>query len=138
MKNTGILFANDFNVSIKYVYYLFVFQKARLKSVVGNIHRMGVKNTIISHLDGADFAKIQKQSFDRVLLDAPCSGTGVIWKDPTVKSSKNEEDIKERFVTQRRLLLAAIDSVDANSKSGGIVVYSTCSVLVSQMFEDIF
>jgi 16S rRNA C967 or C1407 C5-methylase (RsmB/RsmF family) len=39
---------------------------------------MGVKNAIVSNLDGADFAKIQKQSFDRVLLDAPCSGTGVM------------------------------------------------------------
>lgn len=92
---------------------------------------MGVKNCIVSNLDGAEFAKIQKQSFNRVLLDAPCSGTGVVWKDPSVKSSKDEDDIKERFVTQRRLLLAAIDSVDANSKTGGVVVYSTCSVLVS-------
>jgi len=119
MKNTGLLFANDFN-------------KDRLKAVVGNLHRMGVKNSIVSNLDGAEFAKIQKQSFDRVLIDAPCSGTGVVWKDPSVKSSKDEEDIKGRYMTQRRLLLAAIDSVDANSKTGGIVVYSTCSVLVEE------
>ncbi|KAI6184159.1 SAM-MT-RSMB-NOP domain-containing protein [Aphelenchoides bicaudatus] len=119
MKNTGILFANDFN-------------RARLKAVVGNLHRMGVKNSVVSNLDGAEFANIQKQSFDRVLIDAPCSGTGVIWKDPTVKSSKDEADIKERYVTQRRLLLAAIDSVDSNSKTGGVVVYSTCSVLVEE------
>lgn len=106
-------------------------QKDRLKAVMGNLHRMGVNNAIVSNLDGAEYAKIQPQSFDRILLDAPCSGTGVIWKDQTVKSSKDEEDIKARFVTQRRLLLSAIDAVDAKSKTGGYVVYSTCSVLVS-------
>lgn len=99
---------------------------------------MGVKNSIVSNLDGAEFAKIQKQSFDRVLLDAPCSGTGIVWKDQTVKSSKDEADIKERYVAQRRLLLAAIDSVDAHSKTGGVIVYSTCSVLVRQTFYSNF
>ena len=134
MKNTGVLFANDFNVSNfsllidsnKLVYL----QPDRLKAVIGNLHRMGVKNAIVSNLDGAQFAKIQPQSFDRVLLDAPCSGTGVIWKDPTVKSSKNDADIHERYTMQRRLLLSAIDAVDAKSTSGGCIVYSTCSVLV--------
>lgn len=49
---------------------------------------MGVNNSVISNLDGQEFAKIQPQSFDRILLDAPCSGTGVIWKDQSVKTSK--------------------------------------------------
>jgi hypothetical protein len=61
-----------------------------------------VNNAVVSHLDGAEYSKIQPQSFDRVLLDAPCSGyvmqhfqnyfsvfrTGVIWKDESVKTSK--------------------------------------------------
>uniref|UniRef100_A0A914BVR9 SAM-dependent MTase RsmB/NOP-type domain-containing protein n=1 Tax=Acrobeloides nanus TaxID=290746 RepID=A0A914BVR9_9BILA len=119
MKNTGILFANDANT-------------ARCKAIIGNLHRMGVNNAVVSNLDGAEYAKIQPQSFDRILLDAPCSGTGVIWKDESVKTSKDEDDIKQRFVMQRRLLLAAIDATDANSKTGGYVVYSTCSVLVEE------
>ncbi|KAH7727421.1 ribosomal RNA methyltransferase NOP2-like protein [Aphelenchoides avenae] len=119
MKNTGVLFANDANEN-------------RLKAVIGNLHRMGVNNAIVSNLDGREYAKIQPQSFDRVLIDAPCSGTGVIWKDEAVKTNKDPVDIKRRFTMQRRLLLAAIDAADAKSKTGGYIVYSTCSVLVEE------
>lgn len=74
MKNTGILFANDS-------------QKERLTSVIGNIHRLGITNTVVSCYDGRFFSKVMT-GFDRVLLDAPCSGTGVIAKDQAVKFNK--------------------------------------------------
>uniref|UniRef100_A0AC34QNY1 SAM-dependent MTase RsmB/NOP-type domain-containing protein n=1 Tax=Panagrolaimus sp. JU765 TaxID=591449 RepID=A0AC34QNY1_9BILA len=119
MRNTGILFANDANAD-------------RCKAIIGNVHRMGVNNCIVTNLDGAEYAKIQPNSFDRILLDAPCSGTGVIWKDSSVKTNKSVQDIQERFTMQRRLLLAAIDALNASSKTGGYLVYSTCSVLVEE------
>jgi len=118
MKNTGILFANDVN-------------KDRCKAIVGNIHRMGVVNTVICTHDGRKFPSIMT-GFDRVLLDAPCSGTGVISKDPAVKSNKEEKDILRCSHLQKELILAAIDCVDANSKTGGYLVYSTCSVMVEE------
>ncbi|KAL6255328.1 hypothetical protein P5V15_013668 [Pogonomyrmex californicus] len=115
MKNSGTLFANDIN-------------KERLKAVVGNFHRLGIVNSIICSYDGRKFPTIIK-GFDRVLLDAPCTGTGVVAKDPSVKMNKEEVDVQRCCTLQRELLLAAIDCVNARSETGGIIVYSTCSIL---------
>merc|ERR1719195_639642 len=115
MKNTGMILANDAN-------------KDRCKAVVGNLHRLGITNTVVCNYDGRKLPTIMK-GFDRVLLDAPCSGTGVIAKDPSVKTSKDHKDFQLCSHMQKELILAAIDCVDAKSKTGGHIVYSSCSVL---------
>merc|ERR1711971_98496 len=115
MNNTGMILANDAN-------------KDRCKAVVGNVHRLGITNTVICNYDGRKLPKIMT-GFDRVLLDAPCSGTGVISKDESAKLSKDESDIHLCSHLQKELILAAIDCLDHKSKTGGYLVYSTCSVL---------
>ncbi|THH26948.1 hypothetical protein EUX98_g7250 [Antrodiella citrinella] len=118
MENTGVVFANDAN-------------KARTKSLTANVHRLGCKNVVVCSYDGREFPKVMG-GFDRVLLDAPCSGTGVISKDASVKTNKSERDFTLLSHLQKQLILCAIDSVSPDSKTGGYLVYSTCSVTVDE------
>ncbi|OUC41868.1 NOL1/NOP2/sun family protein, partial [Trichinella nativa] len=99
MKNTGILMANDIS-------------RDRCKAITSNFHRLGVRNAMVTCLDGRRFKRI---FFDRVLLDAPCSGSGVISKDASVKVSKDLLDIKRCVTLQKQLILAAIHRLDARS-----------------------
>lgn len=79
MKNTGVLVANDV-------------KKERLKSLNANLHRLGVSNTVVVCNDGRKLPLMFKK-FDRVLLDAPCTGLGVIARDPAIKVQKTLKDV---------------------------------------------
>ena len=121
MKNSGFLFANDVSAD-------------RVKSLAANVHRMGVQNCVITCMDGRKYGSYMK-GFDRILLDAPCSGTGVIAKDTSVKTSKNAEDLQALSHLQKELILAAIDALECSKEKPGVLVYSTCSVLIEENEE---
>lgn len=109
MENKGLLVANDVKGD-------------RLAALGINLQRMGVFNSIITLMDGLRFAKSNLQ-FDRVLLDAPCSGTGTIRKSPKTILMWNPDMVERISRLQRKLILSAWQAL----KPGGTLVYSTCS-----------
>jgi len=123
MRNKGVIIANDL-------------KQERQKATVANLHRLGVTCAVTCCFDGRKLGPRMKNSFDRVLLDAPCSGLGVISRDPSVKVQRTMADVYRCGHLQKELLLAAVDSLNAKSKKGGgFMVYSTCSVAVAENEE---
>lgn len=118
MKNTGTIIANDLRPD-------------RQKATMANLARLGVRNTIVCHHDGRKLGTLMKNYFDKVLLDSPCSGLGVISRDPSVKVQRTVKDILRTVVLQKELILSAIDSLKLN----GFLVYSTCSVCIHENEE---
>ncbi|KAH7649443.1 nucleoprotein [Cryptosporidium bovis] len=118
MKNMGVLYANDL-------------RKDRCTALIANLHRMGINNSIVTSMDGRELAPFLPK-LDRVLLDAPCTGLGIIARDPSVKVKRSVKELSQHSLLQKELLKAAIDMVDANSKTGGYIVYSTCSVSIEE------
>ncbi|RMG26931.1 MAG: RsmB/NOP family class I SAM-dependent RNA methyltransferase [Methanobacteriota archaeon] len=109
MRNQGVVVANDIN-------------RARLKAVQANVNRHGLSNVIITNHDGTSIDL--GMQFDRILLDAPCTGEGLLVSQPKRRRSK---DISDPYILQRlqRQLLAKALS---HLKIGGQLVYSTCSL----------
>ncbi|MBN2156944.1 MAG: RsmB/NOP family class I SAM-dependent RNA methyltransferase [Candidatus Lokiarchaeota archaeon] len=97
--------------------------KKRIKPLIYNIRRCGVLNTTVLNIDATS---THKKSFspDKILLDAPCTGEGLIRDDPTRKTSKSITDITGMMRKQFSLLQSAIKSI----KPGGVIMYSTCSI----------
>src|SRR3989344_1515714 len=89
----------------------------RLASLGINLQRTGVSNTVITLMDGLYFAK-SGMLFDKILLDAPCSGTGTIRKSPKTIMMWNPESIKRLVRLQQKLITMAWSIL----KPGGTLV----------------
>jgi 16S rRNA (cytosine967-C5)-methyltransferase len=96
----------------------------RLQRVVENSQRLDERIIATIEADGVEFARQQRGKFDRVLLDAPCSNTGVLRRRVEARWRFSAASLAEIVSQQRALLAAALLAV----RPGGTVVYSTCSL----------
>ena len=110
MENKGVLISNDY-------------QGIRLAPLGINMQRVSAMNTIITLMKGEWFKK-SGIMFDKVLVDAPCSGTGTIRKSLKTLRIWNPSMVRKIASEQRRLISAGFEVL----KKGGILVYSTCSL----------
>lgn len=111
MNNRGAILANEFSAS-------------RVKVLHANLSRCGVSNTAMTHFDGRVFGAALPECFDAILLDAPCSGEGVIRKDADALRNWSEASNAEIAATQQDLINSAFHAL----RPGGTLVYSTCTL----------
>lgn len=108
MENEGVLVTNDY-------------KGMRIQSLGINLQKSGSTNTIVSLMSGTRFKDFQ---FDKILVDAPCSGTGTVRKSLKTIRMWNPGMIKKIAREQKKLATNAFN----NLKPGGVMVYSTCSL----------
>jgi NOL1/NOP2/sun family putative RNA methylase len=109
MENEGALLATDIS-------------RNRIRSLRSNLSRMRVENSFVMRTDAARLPELGIQA-DAVLLDAPCTGEGLIPVDPSRKQSRTPEDIVTMANVQQKLIFAGSQLL----REGGVMVYSTCS-----------
>lgn len=110
LQGKGILFSNDIN-------------EVRVKALVRNVELAGCTNCVVLNESPANIAKHLPGYFDKILLDAPCSGEGMFRRDPDAISSWEYFGNDACVKMQREIL----ESIDILLKPGGILVYSTCT-----------
>ncbi|HBA96733.1 MAG TPA: RNA methyltransferase [Lachnospiraceae bacterium] len=110
LKGTGLLVSNEISA-----------QRARILSQ--NIERLGICNAIVCNETPERLAASFPQYFDKILVDAPCSGEGMFRKDMAAIKEWSPENVKMCAMRQKLILGCA----DAMLKPGGIIVYSTCT-----------
>lgn len=108
MKNKGIIVANDNDYT-------------RLKALSINLQRCGCSNVIMTLMEGRSFRNIK---FDKILLDAPCSGVGNIRRSLKTIKMWNPNMVKRLTIVQKQLISTAFNIL----KENGTLVYSTCTL----------
>ncbi|MDU7735959.1 MAG: 16S rRNA (cytosine(967)-C(5))-methyltransferase RsmB [Citrobacter freundii] len=105
----------------------------RLSRVYDNLKRLGMKATVKQGDGRYPQQWCGEQQFDRILLDAPCSATGVIRRHPDIKWLRRDRDIAELAQLQAEILNATW----LHLKPGGTLVYATCSILPEENQQQI-
>jgi len=115
MQNKGTLLVNEIQLD-------------RLKTLVFNLERMNVVNAGVIHSKGEVLSRFFQNHFDKILVDAPCSGLGIMQKKNEVSNWWSKVKAEQLSELQYRLLLSALKMV----KVGGEIVYSTCTLSVEE------
>ena len=89
-----------------------------------NVQRMGASIVEPQQQDAGSFQAVLEERFDRVLIDAPCSGWGVIYKKPDIKNRIKRDELPALYDVQRRI----ISNCSRYVRPGGVLVYSTCTM----------
>ncbi|MCS7142607.1 MAG: RsmB/NOP family class I SAM-dependent RNA methyltransferase [Aigarchaeota archaeon] len=111
MENRGVLVCNE--VSTK-----------RIRPLISNLQRFGVLNHLVTQVDGRRFSRFASHTFDRVLVDVPCSSLGIAAKDWSLVRTYSKTVSERLSRLQLSLLISAFDCL----REGGLLVYSTCTV----------
>lgn len=115
MNNRGTLYANEPN-------------KSRIGSLVFNIDKMALVNIGVIQQKGELLSKSFNNYFDKILVDAPCSGLGIVQKKSEINKWWNENRVSVISDLQTRLLVSAVKML----KPGGELIYSTCTLTVEE------
>lgn len=112
MRQTGTVYAHD-------VY------EHKIKLIEDNVKRLGLTNVVATLQDATTLnERYESDCFDTILVDAPCSGLGILRRHPEVKITKQPSDLDEIMMIQKKIL----NTVAPLVKVGGTLVYSTCTV----------
>ena len=95
----------------------------RIPALEVNLRRMGIINSIVLNMDAINLSNVNVKG-DKILLDAPCTGEGLIRQDPSRKKSKSMKDIEKMSSIQKKLLTTGLNALN----SGGMLLYCTCSI----------
>ena len=119
MENTGTVYAYDLH-------------KNKINLIRQKAEDLGLTNIEVNQSDARNLQQMhESESFDRILVDAPCSGLGVIRGKPEIKYNKTEKDVVRLSEIQYEIL----DHVSPLLKEDGLLVYSTCTVDVQENEE---
>ena len=110
LNNQGLLVSNEIHPT-------------RVKALVENLERFGTKNALITNESPEKLSKVFPEYFDRVIVDAPCSGEGMFRKIPEAIEEWSIEHVQFCAIRQKGIL----DEAQKMLKPGGILVYSTCT-----------
>ena len=119
MKNKGEIIAIDIHQHKK-------------KLIEENMKKLGIDIVKATVLDARNVNK-QGRKFDKILVDVPCSGYGVIRKKPEILYTKNRENVEELASLQLEILNSAADIL----KNGGELIYSTCTIISQENTENV-